>query len=239
MSRALAIRMPLEDSDVIGRLRLRAGLQVCADQSNIWLKAEDADEALEAELRVLPGIHFSILTDGQLVECGKRVPQGHLPQKTWKRLVEWINVELPQPLYAGRVEQQSSPRLVRSKEVQEPNVLRTTKDVWGKYALTAPQLRLNRLSFAMGEENQVVICGTPLPPCTGVRYVERSKIAVQAGWCWQPEIDAEVILKTLPHEDFALAMFHADQTWDLIPADAFVHATRSAVRESLKGISHG
>lgn len=239
MSTDWAIRLSLDEAALLGKLRRRSGIELCVDEGFVWLRALSPNEELVEQLRTLPGVHYTLLPDGQLVEFGHRVPRGRLPNKPWMNLAQWMNVEVGSPLLGGWVESQVQLRLTRSNQVAEPNVLLTSFGAWRDYALQAPQVRLARLSFAVGEEGQTVIRGTPLPPCAGVRYVEHANIAVEAGWQWTPAVTSTVARTVLALQDNDFALVHADQTWDLIPADAFVRATRSAVRLTMAEPHHG
>lgn len=239
MSVGLAVCFSLDESTLLGKLRRCTGIEVCTVGESIWLRATSATEELAEQVKVLPGIHFMLMPDGELVEFGKRVPRGRLPQKQWLSLSQWMNVELGTPVPGGYTDKKVELRLARSSEVVEPNVLLTSLESWESYALKAPQIRLERLTFAVGEEGQVIIRGTPLPPCPGVRYVEQSNIAVEAGWKWLPAVSVAVLCEVLNRAEQDLALFHADHTWDLIPADTFVSASRSAVRLSMARFSHG
>ncbi len=239
MTNDLAICLNADDAFLLGKFRRREEIEVCTDPQGIWLRAKAATEELAAEFRTLPGMHFSVLPDGQLLSFGKLVPCGRLPQRSWQRLSHWINVEMTTPLPSGLVEVRTPLQLVHSTEIEEPNVLFASFATWHNYAVQAPRIRLEPLSFAVAEAGQVVISGTPLPPFAGVRYVEKSHLAVQAGWRWNYEVSAHVVRTALQLDKSAFAIFHADQTWDLIPEDAFVRATRSAVRLSWESFHHG
>jgi hypothetical protein len=55
-------------------------------------------------------------------------------------------------------------------------------------------------------------------------------VAVPAGWTWRPALDAAVLRQRLGVEQGELALLAPDGTCEKLSADAFVGATRSAVR---------
>src|SRR5688572_7359952 len=88
-----------------GRLRHLPDVQVCEQSGQIWIRGgrsrlpgrtdEKHDNDVELLLRALPGAQrFSVLSDGELVAPGMRVPQGRLPEGEWKLLSNWLVVEL-------------------------------------------------------------------------------------------------------------------------------------------------
>jgi hypothetical protein len=105
---------------------------------------------------------------------------------------------------------------------------------WRDYAVAAPQIRLNCLSFAASDDSQALVRGEPLPPLPGTRFVEVSGVAVPLGWTWWPAVDAEVVRQALGFAEYDLALFTSAGECELIVADDFVRATRSAVRLTAK-----
>lgn len=219
----------------LGRLWQRPSLEICQEGDSIWLRASQVDEDLERELRMLPGQAFQVLNDGQLRAPGKLVPQGFLPDGPWSRLTDWMQIEFPPPAFGGEVTSAVSLKLMRGGPVRTPlpeaNVLLTERDLWRDFAATAPVLRLNLWSFAMSDE-QALIMGNHLPPLPGERYVETAGIAAPCGWTWSPALDALVIRQAFGLADGDLALLRPDGWWDHIRADDFVQATRASVRAS-------
>ena len=232
-----AVRLQRSDAAKIGRLRRRPGIEVLETEDAIWLRGGSLDEELENALRSVPGARrFRVLPDGQLVPAGAQVPKGHLPDGPWTSIPAWMSVELKAPALAGRVEGRAPLELVRSGAEQEANVLWATMAAWSDWAVRGAQVRLDRLVFAADGESAAVIRGTPLPPVRGRRYVESDGVAVEAGWAWSPPLEAGVVRQALGLDSNDLALLHSDGTWDHIPGEAFVRATRSAVRATAGGI---
>ena len=239
MSEQRALRMCLEDSSCLGRLRRRSGVEVCQHQDAIWVRVREISDELEVELRKLPGTRFSVLPDGQLVRFGKLVPSGHLPDDRWVRLARWMTVQADPPALSGEVSDGIGLRIVRGGQSGESNVIVTSLERWQKYAVGAPQVRLDRWAFAINGEGKIVVRGEPLPPVQGGRFVERSGVAVEAGWTWSPRIAPDVLSEALGLASGDVALLYEDGTWDHVQAADFVRATRSAVRLSCEAFSDG
>ncbi len=242
MTGAWALSMPPSEAARLGSLRRTHGLQVCESGGLVWLRGETSDERLEQRLRMIPGARrFSILADRQLQPVGSRVPAGYLPEGPWTPLVDWLAVELPAAGWPGEAPERLTITLVRAAPpdgdgaVAMPTLMLTSLSAWAAYVCTAPQVRLERLTFAADDMGGVLIRGAPLPPLPGERFIEREGVAVPLGWQWWPAVEPAVVRAVLAREAPALAendlaLVLADGSLQRVPADSFVRADRSAVR---------
>ena len=225
------VRFFRDDLTILGRLRRCPGLTVCESEGVAWLRGTTIDEHLEPLLAALPAGHkFDVLPDGQLRAPGRCVPCGRLPTGEWTRLDVWLRPKLPAVLFPGCTDERVPLRLVRSPQVSEPTLLRTTLAAWVAYASRAPQVRLDRWAFAASATGEVLVRGAPLAPLPGVHWVERQGIAVPAGWVWEPAVEPAVIRELLELEPDDLVLWHPDGQYDRLACGDFVRATRSAVR---------
>jgi len=235
MSRQWAVRLNVDDAASLGPLRCRPGLEVCRQDNYCWLRGGDWGESIDRALRALPGRRFTVLPDRQLVEFGALVPKGHLPDGPWTPLSRWMAVQAPTPALAAGPARRVRLSLVRGGPVREANVLVTRIGPFTDWASWAAQVRLERLSFAAGDDGRTVVHGTPLPPITGRPFVEEQGVAVPAGWTWRPGVAAAVLRPLFGLEENDLALLGEDGTWERIPAAGFVRAARSAVRLTDQG----
>jgi hypothetical protein len=126
--------------------------------------------------------------------------------------------------------------LVRDPIVREPNMLITSLATWCHYAANAPLVRLQRWSFAVNDRGEALIRGLPLPPLAGRRFVEQDGVAVEAGWTWSPNVSAAVLRRKVQVTGGDLLLLHGEPlAVEVVPAAAFVKATRSAARQTLAG----
>lgn len=238
MTQRWAVCLPREVVAALGRLRRVLGLRVCDGGGAVWLQGDNLDETLALRLRALPGARrYAVLDTGQLIEAGTRVPCGRLPDGPWPTLPAWLEVHLDPAALAGGVSARLPVCLVRSAVVLGENVLLAALAEWTAYASSAPQLRLERWSFAVNNAGMVVVRGEPAPSIPGQRFVEREGVAVPAGWAWEPAVDAVVLRELLGLQTNDLALLHPDGAWEHVPADGFTRASRSAIRLSARGAS--
>jgi hypothetical protein len=164
------------------------------------------------------------------------VPSGFLPDGPWTPLKEWLQPAAPPTLLPGKVTSRASLRLVRTTAERNANLVCVGFRAWRDYAVSAPQIRLHRLSFAVSGDAQTLIRGEPLPPLPGTRYVEIDGVAVPLGLTWSPAIDAEVVRESLGLDAHDIGLFTLAGVCEVIRADDFIRATRSAVRLTAKEI---
>jgi len=235
------------DLPAIGQLRQNPDYSIAEIDGETWLRGkcenDNNNDAPNAALRGLPCKLFRLSGGGDLIPWQLRVPQRRLvaalEESNWQPLSEWLQAVPPIPALAGQFEKlgeqkKATLHFQRSKTVSEANLLVTSINAWEAYATTAPKLRLDRLSFAMNEIGNVVVQGEPLPPLPGRRFVETDGIAVEAGWAYSPPLVPRLVAKALGLAKGDIALLLRDQPWEHLPMDAFVLATRSAVRLSAR-----
>lgn len=243
MNTAWAVCIPRGEERQLAALRGFAGLEVAECGDAIWLLAGCAasgfhqlinsqgdGELLDRALRALPGARYRVLADGQLVPEGQRVPRGRLPSGEWTPLVRWLQVKLPAAALPGRIEQRVALRLVRTADEQRPSALVTALDRWIEYCLSAPEVRLRPLAFAVSGDRRAFVTGSPLPSLPGERYVVSDGVAVPCGYALQPRIGGTLLRRLLQLEQGDLALFAADGSFERIAHDDLVAASRGAAR---------
>ncbi len=231
MKARFAIRLPQESAAHLGPLRRWSAFEVCIEDDCVWLRAASLTEEQWEYCRRLPGAdRYQVLDDRQLLPAGALVPRGFLPGGPWEPLVTWLRVELPAAEPALAAPPRMTLSLTRSNEPRAASWLLTTMHEWSAYVETAPQVRLDRWTFAADSSGAVVVRGAPLPPLRGTQYVERAGIGVPAGWAWSPAVDAAVVRAVMRLEHGDCALWMSNGAWQRIEAGDWVRATRSAVR---------
>jgi len=226
-------RVDPQQMELIGRLRLISGVEVLIEGDAIWLRGSQRNDSLSQSLRSLPDAErYRIGNQNQLTYWDETVPRRELPQGDWRSIRDWLGVVFPTAEFAGSASRQIPLRLVRSTSPEEVNVFRMTWSRWRDYVLGAPQIRLNQWSFAVSDQGEVLIRGLPLPPLPGESLVERAGVAIPAGYVLDPPLDPESVRKLMRVTPDDWLVFREDGEWELVPAAAFVQATRSAVRQT-------
>jgi hypothetical protein len=225
--------LPAADSGAAAVLRLEPGIEALETADALWLQGTTSDERIDLWLRQLPGAaRFAVLADGQLCPEGKRLPQGRVPPGPWTSLRSLVAVEMPVSSLAAILPERIPFQCVRNSIVEEADVLVTSLKDWQTFGCSAPQIRLRRLTFAVSSDGRVILRGRPVPSIAGARFYERAGIALACGWGWPRWLDTKTVRAALDIDPNDLALCSPEGTWESIPGDQFVRATRSAIRLS-------
>ena len=114
----------------------------------------------------------------------------------------------------------------------------TSLRIWKEYVEAAPLIRLKQLQFAVSEDDQALIIGMPVPPIPGKAYTLRDHILLPAGYDLDPPVVRPLIRSRLNPLEDAWLLFDTDGSWQRIPLQYCMPATRSAARMT-KGGRHG
>lgn len=231
-------KMQRQASKQLGAVRSQFGLEIFCEEETVWIQCEEPDEKLRQAFMQMNVIHYVATEEGQLIERGKRVPSGYVPDGPWIPIAEWISVSLPIAGIEGKLPRVVPIEIVPNEDVEIPQLLRTDIDQWSRYAINAPRVRLDRLAFAMTADGTVYVQGEPLPPIPGKRFTMRGRIAVEAGWTWQPAVSVGVLEAALAMDPGHLAIMDNTGSWMSMPEECFLKATRSSVRSMAEGLGH-
>jgi hypothetical protein len=156
-----------------------------------------------------------------------------LPDGPWVALKAWAAVKLPVATLAAMSTSRVPFALERICKSHEPSLLLTTVTDWADFGTHASQVRLENLTFAVSCDNRTLVRGTPLPSIAGMRFYEQAGVAVPCGWGFTAWLTPDLVRATLELSPGEVALFSPTGTWEAIPGNQFVRATRSAVRLSV------
>lgn len=229
-----AVALEQSDADAIVTFRDQNDVRVCCSSGKLWLQGNEDQPAAMLALR---GQRYRVLDDGQLLAEGNRVPLGHLPgqDEKWLPIDEWVTVEMPTAGWTATKVGRVAMRLKRSSIPAECSAILVEQQQWLDYADTVAAVRLKCWHFAAAADGRILVLGNPLPSLEGTRFVVTNRIALPAGFCWIPQVDAATVRRGFGDPDGLILWQQGSDASDgdqveLIPDDAFVAATRSAIR---------
>ena len=238
LNQAWALELPLDSAAALAPLRMLVGLEVAATGAVAWLRGATLDSALRQRLLSLPADNrFWRDAAGQLTPWGSIAPVGHLPALDWQPLRAWQTVALPARGWPADPPQPARLKLVRDAAEIPGGALLTEWNVWAAYVENAPQVRLDPLAFALDGAGRVIVRGSWLPALAGVRLSDLSGILVPAGWAWRPRVDAQAVRSLFGLAEGQCAFWPESDRWERIAAEAWVKATRAAVRETTREVA--
>lgn len=227
----IVMLLPAEKYTALGMVRCLPGLMAAIDEQHLWLRGISLTEKQDPLLLQLPALHTWWLDDkDQLFPRSGLTPVATLKKLPWKPLPELLPVTLPVSAMPAALPPLLPLQLAPCATPQNSYALLTTAAAWFNYGETAPEARLQPLSFAASGSNKVLITGTPLPPVPGKEYILQEQLLLPAGYTFVPAGIAAIVSRQLNPAQTDLLLFHIDGTWESIPATAFVKAGRSAIR---------
>jgi hypothetical protein len=204
----------------------------------IWLRGKPGDERFAARLAALPARErFEWLASNQLRQIHHRIPGARLPELRWQPLDAWLQIEIPPAAIPADAPAAIQLRLVRCAQERTPDLLLTTLEEISRFAVTAAQVRLDRLQFAANGEGEVVVRGQPLPPLPGRRFVICNGVAVPAGFSWTPQVGEDVLARRFAVSGDALVLWNEDGSITRLHGEQFLPLSRSALRATQQALT--
>lgn len=223
----------------LGRLRLLERTKVFLSSDSLWVGGPHSKESSAAVLCSLPcADRFVVNSDGTLTKFGERTPSGTIPDVEWTSLRDFVEPQLPvagiSPVRIARI----PVTLVRNtgQEPVEPTALLVPAAAAAEWAATAPQIRLNPLTFVASSDGQILFRGAPLPSLPGIRLIDQEGVFVPAGWKWSPATDAGSLREALDvNADELVLLVQGDAFQRICPGD-FVQVSRMAIHASVANL---
>jgi hypothetical protein len=214
-------------------LRVRSDVKACQEGEIIWLTGAGSFEEIDPLLRRVPKmIRYTVQADNTITRMGWRIPERKLPAANWSAFSAIAELH-PQPAALPAGARTTVPiQIVRSAHSEEPSAMLCPIQFWVDYAMTAPGVRLKPLHFAVREDGQTLILGSPLPPLRGLYLIDRAGLLLPGGYCWAPRLEAQIIRRSMNLATNDFALFNLDGSYELIPAENIIAASRSAARRS-------
>jgi hypothetical protein len=218
-----------EDAAWLGRWRTLPGFEACEEEGHVWVRGSSN----HGRWALMPALdRFTADESGRLTREGDLVPVRRLPDAHWMRLEDFLKVRPPAAALPAQSVMPLAWVLVPSREYREPALLTLSFEAFATWGLSAPAVRLKNLKFAKSDDVRACVRGPVLPSLPGVSWCVENGVATPAGWALPRGVTAALVATSLKLAPHALALVHEDATVEVLPEEAFVEATRSALRES-------
>jgi hypothetical protein len=228
--------LAMSDFESLGTVRTVDGILASTFEGKIWLRGIPLLEKADKRVRQLPAEKTYLMNEEQLLfPVGGATPEGKLPETNWKSIAEFVSVENPVSAMPGLIKGQSESyrvpfKLNRSELSKEGEALYINLEEWKAFADSTPLHRLQALKFAVSDQGEVLVMGTPLPAIPGKEYWMRDMMLIPGGYDLEyPALSAQISERLNPLKD-AVIVLHEDGNWEKIGWDDFVSASRSAIR---------
>src|SRR5579871_3995181 len=162
-----------KNEGALSEVRCIEGLYAATDNENILLKCAINITNENSGIVELPVKKTFLLDDErQLFEKKSDTPVDVLKEYNWQPLSEFLKIELPVFAMPAKVTGKYTFKIIPASNSANGSALLTALAIFKKYAEEAPAIRLQSLTFAASEKNEVLIKGNPLPPLPGKEYWE-------------------------------------------------------------------
>jgi hypothetical protein len=125
--------------------------------------------------------------------------------------------------------------LVPSESFQSVQMILLPFDAFFSWGIAAPAVRLSGLRFAVAEDGRACVMGELLPSLRGEGWCVQDRVATPAGWELPRGITHELVAASMRLRSGETALLHPDGSAECVPIEAFVEATRSALRATAEG----
>ncbi|RBP36329.1 hypothetical protein DES53_11718 [Roseimicrobium gellanilyticum] len=227
--RILVAMLSANDAAWLGRWRTLPGFEVCEAEGYLWVRGG----AHHGNWKLVPALErFTADTNGRLTREGERVPVRRMPEAHWLALSDFLKVRPPASALPAQSVAPLPWALVPSREFREPALLTLSFPRFRDWVLSAPAVRLKSLQFAKSDDGRACVRGAVLPSLPGVLWYIENGVAMPAGWELPRGITPALVAVSLKLSSTALALVYEDASVEVLTDEAFVEASRSALRYS-------
>lgn len=222
-----------DDAAWLGRWRTLPGFEACEVEGHLWVRGS----AHQGNWKLVPALdRFVADAHGRLTRDGDRVPVRRMPEAQWVPLPDFLKVRPPAAALPAQSVMPLPWTLVPSDEFREPALLTLPFATFCDWGLSAPAVRLKPLRFAKSDDGRACVRGAVLPPLPGVSWYIENGVAMPAGWALPRGITSPLVATSLKLTSRALALVYEDASVEVLPDEAFVEVTRSALRQSMQSL---
>lgn len=236
------IQFAPDQGEAVAAFRHASSARILVEGAQIWIRGEGEQIDREARRKMAADARHFQLVGSHLILEGQRVPTRELPAGNWQPLNTEVKFELPQPARGQHVAAcQAHVTLVRqpfSADIKASMVL-LSFSAFADYIEMAPEVRFKRWSFLISASGECLVRGAPLPPLTGVFFVEHEKVVMPLGYTWSPRIDAPALRRSAGAGEEDLLLWRENGECQLMSLLDFSRVSRAVVRAAREAASHG
>lgn len=214
------------DVEWLGRWRTLPGYEACVSHGGVWVRGPSG-----SGWELLPALaRYTLDASQRLTPVGRRAPTTRMPDGPWQPLREFIRVSPPKPALPALAAAPIAWSLVPSEAFCPTNLMILPCEAFIRWGLSAPAVRLKPLRFAVADDGRACVVGAVLPPIPADHWRMQAGVATPAGWALPRGITAGLVATTLRLAAGETALIHPDGSAERLPSEAFVDASRGALR---------
>lgn len=222
-----------KDLNFLETIRAYNNIKIAEDNDLLWVRYFSEIEELDKKIKKLPiKNRYKLDKKDNIFPIEKITPIGNIKNLQWFPINEYINIEIPNSLMSGIINQKYETKIIKSNFYQESSALITDFSTFINYIEIASEIRFKHLIFSLSNDNRVIIIGNPLPPIKGNEYWLKNNILIPCGYNFEIPIISSIISKKENLENNAFLLVNINNVYEKIQKENFVPVTRSSVRLS-------
>ncbi len=229
----LLLLLSIKNIEYLGEFRDSQSLEIALDNELLWVRGfnESSDNLVETKKLPTESIYY-LDEDNNIFLPDKLTPIDKLKKLNWQPINEFIKAEFPKSLSPAKIENVNSYsiKIIPSDKEKKSQALLTDSDLFKNYVISALEVRLAKLIFALSENNQVLIIGDILPPLQGKTYWIKDNILLPNGFDFEIPIIAKIISEKIDNKKASYIVFDKESNYQKISKDFFAKVSRYAVR---------
>jgi len=203
--------------DNLGAIRNWTNLKIAYEGNNIWLKDFDFAQINSLEVKSIPCKTIYYSKNAKLFLQNSNLPDRNIPSLLWTAVDRGLPVKLPSfnHNYFG-IEQKVSVKIIRSDVEREGTIMITELKSLKKYIEKAPSVRLQKISWAIINNEKAILFGIPLLPMPGDVYWAKNELVFPTGYDLELHLLSATINEKLNPDKNSMVIFEPDSSYYLI-----------------------
>jgi len=224
--------------DYLAAIRHWSNLKIAFDAPMVWVKDIDYAQLNSLEAKSIPFKTAFYTRDGKLFLLNSNLPDRNIPSLLWTPIDRAIPIKMPSfnHNYFG-IEEKISIHLVPSDKESEAVAMITDLKILQQYIETAAGIRLQKISWAILNDNKAFLLGKPLLPIDGDVFWRRGDALIPAGHDFDLYSLTESANQLLNPEKDAWIIWNTDSTYFLIQKDEIRPLSLSSFRLSMQQLA--
>ena len=232
---AYYIKVKASNIDALAPLRVWDHLKIGSEGQALWVTGFNEEEINSVLVKSIPNATAYYSNGSKLYYINSKLPEQNIPSALWTPILRGIKLQLPDLNHnffgiEGKIEI----KIISSGDFKEDAALLTNVHTLSEYINQAPAVRLKDMKYIFVDENNVLICGSPVLPLTGQTYWQDGLHLIPAGFNFSTHILAQSIENIINPDQDAYVLWHTSGTYTLIPHDMLENLSLASFKLSIQ-----
>jgi hypothetical protein len=219
--------------DDLAGIRQWNNLKAAFEAGSIWIKDLDYAQVNSLEVKSIPYKTVFYEKQGKLFPHNSLLPDRNVPALLWTPVERALPVKLPafNHNYFG-IKEKTVMRLISSPQEAEAEGMIIGIEQLEAYLLTAPAVRLQKLSWTLLNNDLVFLFGKPLLPVDAAVYWKRNNFMLPAGQDFELHLLSDTLNALLNPDNDHLIIWDTNNTYSLVEKSDLQPLSLSSFRKT-------